>query len=179
MSQHEDQISFAVAPDAQGDGIPLVIIGIPRDAWDHMKGGKTHHVDLTKAGIPMKFMLFGGKDHKEIWKTLDAAMAVTNTPYLDERGKDYSIEPLADSEPNFAGTVLAQAILIAPVIDELCAAVDAEGEDVGGHRGSLEILRDIGPLSAALDAAIGAFEEDARAKHADDTGDKHRTEVQS
>lgn len=29
---------------------------------------------------------------------------------------------------------------------ELCHAVDAEGEDIGGNRGSLTILKDIGPL---------------------------------
>jgi SOS-response transcriptional repressor LexA len=38
---------------------------------------------------------------------------------------------------------------------ELCDAVDAAGEDIGGHRGSLEILRDLGPATDAAMRAVG------------------------
>jgi len=40
------------------------------------------------------------------------------------------------------------------LVDELCAAVDAEGEDVGGHRGSLTILKEIGPADDELGQAL-------------------------
>lgn len=36
---------------------------------------------------------------------------------------------------------------------ELCDAVDAEGDDVGGHRGSLTILRELGLAVRALSAS--------------------------
>lgn len=44
---------------------------------------------------------------------------------------------------------LPQLERVLQLADELCDAVDAEGEDVGGCRGSLAILRDLGPAVAA------------------------------
>lgn len=49
------------------------------------------------------------------------------------------------------------------LVDELCAAVDAAGLDIGGHRGSLTILHEIGPaddeLGTALDRLPGGHDE--------------------
>lgn len=41
------------------------------------------------------------------------------------------------------------------LVDELCEAVDLEMEDIGGHRGSLVILKELGPAWDDLDAALG------------------------
>lgn len=59
----EDKMVFAVSK--VGDE-PLLLLGIPASAWEHMKDGKTHHFDLTKAGIPLKLMVFGGTSRAEI-----------------------------------------------------------------------------------------------------------------
>lgn len=43
---------------------------------------------------------------------------------------------------------------VVKLADELCNAVDAEAEDIGGHRKSLTILAELGPaVDAAIDAA--------------------------
>jgi hypothetical protein len=43
------------------------------------------------------------------------------------------------------------------LVEELCDAVDSEGHDIGGHRGSLTILREIGPLIEGTREAIAAW----------------------
>ena len=78
------------------DGVPALILGIPRGAWQYMRHGKTHTFDLTKAGLPIKLVLFGGKDHAEVMAVLNKAMADSKTPYIDERRTDFSIKPKSD-----------------------------------------------------------------------------------
>lgn len=89
MKDKEQRILFAAG--AGDDGIPVVILGIPAGAWEHIKDGKSNDFDLTKAGIPVKLVVFGGKDHSEIMKNLDHAMKQSQSAYLDERHSDFSI----------------------------------------------------------------------------------------
>lgn len=74
--------------------MPLLILGIPTQAWDYMKDGKTHHFDLTKIGLPVKLMLFGAENHDAAMKVLAAGAAANNEAYLDERRRDFSIDEL-------------------------------------------------------------------------------------
>jgi hypothetical protein len=91
----EEKIVFAVSPSGQGDGVPVMLLGIPKGAWQYMRNGKTHTFDLTSAGIPVKLVLFGGRDHAEVMRTVDEAMKISNTPYLDKRRDDFAIKPKA------------------------------------------------------------------------------------
>ena len=93
MSDVEKKVVFAVSPTGTGDGIPVVLIGIPAGAWEHMKDGKTSDFDLSRIGIPVKFMFFGAASHADAMKTLEAAAAATGTALLDERRRDFSIKP--------------------------------------------------------------------------------------
>lgn len=93
MSGIEEKIVFAVSPTGQGDGAPVVILGIPKGAWEYMKDGKTHNFDLTKAGIPVKLMLFGAESHDAAMKVMNEAFAASGNAYLDARNRDFSIEP--------------------------------------------------------------------------------------
>ena len=52
------KLVFGVSPEGQGDGVPLLLIGVPDGAWKYMGRGKTHHLDLTSIGISIKLMLF-------------------------------------------------------------------------------------------------------------------------
>ena len=52
MANIEERIVFAVSPSGQGDGVPVVILGIPGGAWKYISEGKTNTFDLTKAGVP-------------------------------------------------------------------------------------------------------------------------------
>jgi hypothetical protein len=74
----EQKVVFAVAYEGTGDGIPLIILGVPRAAWVYMKDGKTHTFDLTKAGVPVKIMMFGGSDQAAIKGVLAEAAARGN-----------------------------------------------------------------------------------------------------
>lgn len=93
MSGIEEKIVFAVSPPAKGEVAPVVILGIPKGAWEYMKDGMTHTFDLTKAGLPIKLILFGAESHDAAMKVLSAGIAAKGPAYLDERNKDFSIQP--------------------------------------------------------------------------------------
>jgi hypothetical protein len=52
-----------------------------------------------------------------------------------------------------------EMVRLVDLIEELCDAVDNEGGDVGGGRGSLTILRDIGPLITPARAMLARLTE--------------------
>jgi len=90
MSQTiEEKIVFAIG---DSDGVPIVIVGIPKGAWEYMKDGKTHHFDLTRAGLPIKFMLYGASDHAAAMKAIEDAMAAAGAALLDCRREDWGIK---------------------------------------------------------------------------------------
>lgn len=93
MSDIEQKIVFGLSHTGIGDGVPLVMLGIPEGAWEYMKDGKTHTFDLTKAGVPVKLILFGGKDHAEVKGMFDQMSAASGQPYLDARRTDFAIKP--------------------------------------------------------------------------------------
>lgn len=73
----------------EGDGTPVVVIGIPLAAWERMKDGKTTTFDLTKAGVPCQIVLFGCDDHDDAMKKLGPLLA---PGFKDTRDDvDYSI----------------------------------------------------------------------------------------
>lgn len=89
----EQKLVFAIAPQGQGDGVPILMVGVPRAAWLYMKDGKTHHFDLSKIGVPIKFMFFGCKDHADGMKMLEEAIASRGQAYLNKLNEDFSIQP--------------------------------------------------------------------------------------
>jgi hypothetical protein len=76
----------------------ILILGIPRAAWEYMKDGKTHDFDLTAIGFPVKLMLFGGDTHDSIMKTLEAAARAQGTVIEDMRNKDFAIKSLHEGD---------------------------------------------------------------------------------
>ena len=94
MVSKEDQIMFAFAPTNDGQP-PIIILAIPDGAWNYMKEGKTHTFDLQRAGVPIRFMLFGCRNRTEAAKLLNDSMANAGVPYLNETGTDFSIHPKA------------------------------------------------------------------------------------
>ncbi|TIL29992.1 hypothetical protein [Mesorhizobium sp.] len=93
----DEKLVFAVSPAGQGDGVPILLVGVPNGAWEYMKDGKTHHFDLTKAGVPVKLLLFGAESHAAAMKVIDDAMKASGTAYLDERLTDFAIKPRVKS----------------------------------------------------------------------------------
>lgn len=84
----EEQIVFAVSP-GNGDGVPLVLLGIPKGAWEYMRDGKTHTFDLTGVGLPIKLVMFGGANHAEVMKVVTSDMASAGITVRDERRRDF------------------------------------------------------------------------------------------
>lgn len=84
------RILFAVAPDGTGDGVPLVIFGISKTAWEYMKDGKTHHFDLTGAGVPVKVVLFGGDSIADIQQAFETLKK--REDFIDARNTQFGIE---------------------------------------------------------------------------------------
>jgi hypothetical protein len=90
----EQKIVFAIAPTGQGDGEgPVLLLGVPRGAWDYMKDSKTHTFDLTSLGLPIKLILYGAKDHREAMRAIEDHMKKQGIPYDDQRGADFAIKP--------------------------------------------------------------------------------------
>ena len=89
----EQKLVFAISPEGQGDGVPVLLIGVARDAWIYMKDGKTHHLDLSSIGIPVKLMMFGAKNHDAAMQVMQQAIAASGQAYLDERQRDFSMQP--------------------------------------------------------------------------------------
>jgi len=53
---------------------------------------KTHTFDLTKAGLPVKLLMYGAKDHAAAMKMIHDFMRRRGIPYLDKRGtEDFSL----------------------------------------------------------------------------------------
>lgn len=89
----EERVVIGVAPDGQGDGAPLVLIGVPRGAWEYMRDGRTHHFDLTSIGLPVKFCLFGAPNHDAARKVIENHNAGLGLSTLDLRREDFAIKP--------------------------------------------------------------------------------------
>ena len=92
MSKIEDKIVFGLAPAAADGDAPLLLLGIPKGAWEHMKDGKTHNLDLTRIGLPVKLMLYGGDSHSHCMKMIEGHMAKEGIPILDQRREDFTIK---------------------------------------------------------------------------------------
>src|SRR5579885_1315247 len=93
MSDMENKVVFAVSLQGQGDGIPVVLLGIPARAWEHMKDGNTHTFDLTRAGVPVKLILYGARTHRDAMAVIETHSSLRGEPLLDARDRDFSIHP--------------------------------------------------------------------------------------
>jgi len=89
----DEQIVFAISPEGQGDGIPMLLLGVPTAAWEYMKDGKTHMFDLTRAGLPIKLVIFGSETHDDAMKVLNQVIGERGQAYVDMRREDFSIKP--------------------------------------------------------------------------------------
>jgi hypothetical protein len=89
-NSREDKVVWGIA---NNDGKPLIVIGIPAAAWEFMKDGKTHHVDLTSAGLPVQFMMFGARDHEHAIELMKEGATAAGGETIDRRNEDFGIKP--------------------------------------------------------------------------------------
>lgn len=82
-----------------------------------------------------------------------ATLPASDTPFPSHRFDGTKEVPSYTSNSSASASEHAGLVeKVLNLVEELCDAVDAEAEDIGGNRGSLTILRDIGPLIAAAKA---------------------------
>lgn len=90
MSDNENKLVFA-RYEVPGES-PVIVVGIPTAAWEYMRDGKTHHFDLTRAGVPVKLMLFGATTHDAAMATLREVVDMQGLKFVDARNEDFSIK---------------------------------------------------------------------------------------
>jgi hypothetical protein len=90
----EERTVFALGHPARSGDPVTIVIGVSKAAWNYMKDGNTHTVDLRKGGINVQFMLFGGDTMESCIEVLKDA-AGGHIPPMDKR--DFSIKPKLDS----------------------------------------------------------------------------------
>lgn len=68
----EDETLMCVIspPESDADAM-LITIGVPAAAWEQMRAGHAHALDLTSAGLPIKLVVYGGADMDEVRKVLE------------------------------------------------------------------------------------------------------------
>lgn len=93
MSNIEEKIVFGMANTP--DGKLVILIGVPNGAWEYMKDGKTNNFDLSRAGVPIQVLVYGGKDHSAVKKVVDDWNAGQGLPSLDLRREDWTIKDKA------------------------------------------------------------------------------------
>lgn len=89
MKPIDEKVVFMVS--VTEDGVPLVIFGIPRPAFERMADGKTSTFDLTSVGVPVRMSCFGGESYEDCMKTLEAAAAASGTIIDKRENKDFGI----------------------------------------------------------------------------------------
>ncbi len=89
---------FALSqPDAAG--VSTVIIGLPKGAWKHIRYGRTVHADLSSAGLPVRFVVFGGESHASVKKLMEKLVFQSGAKgILDKPREDFSIKTPGEVE---------------------------------------------------------------------------------
>ena len=100
MKTRPEQTLFAVSYEGPGDGVPIVIIGVPEAAWLYMKDGKTNTFDLTKVGVNVKLVMFGAKDSTRAAQLIREATTSTGGTIADMTSVDFSIKPKGSNGGN-------------------------------------------------------------------------------
>lgn len=70
---------------------PALMIGIPDACREMLKDGNSHAFNLTKAGLPLKVLIYGAKDHDAAIAVLEGYAKENNLPFFDERRKNFGL----------------------------------------------------------------------------------------
>ena len=76
-------VIYAVAPPVDAQAALSIIIGLSEPALYKMKEAN-HILDLTEMGIPLKILMFRGKDYDTCAQTIEMFKAKINRPVNEE-----------------------------------------------------------------------------------------------
>lgn len=85
----EQKVVFGLSP--RDTGVDL-LLGISLPAWEYMKDGNTHTIDLTKLGLPFRLIIWGGATQAEIRAAVETHNAKLGLVTEDQTDRDFSIE---------------------------------------------------------------------------------------
>lgn len=91
----EQRVVFGTSRDKKGNTI--IIIGIPKLAWEYMQDGKTNNIDLSKLGAPLQIVLYGASDHETALKYINGQIEADGHKPQDKRTTDFSIPDEKDN----------------------------------------------------------------------------------
>lgn len=99
----EQRTTDGVCLGPMPDGSALLLLGFSKGARKYMSKGKTHHVDLQKAGIgfPFKVMAFGADSYQECMDIVQKHNQNIGVATVETPGQDYGIDG-ADHEEAIA-----------------------------------------------------------------------------
>ena len=86
MAQDIDEKPVFMLAGGGSEG-PIFVMGIPAKCWEYMKDGKTSTYDLTRVGMPIKIMLFGGDTHESIIRDFQKWADEHGAAFTDMRDK--------------------------------------------------------------------------------------------
>ncbi len=147
MPKIQEKIVFGYSPPPGPDGKATIMIGIPRGAWEYMREGKTHQVDLDRVGIPLQFVLYGAKDHETAMQAIEDFIAGEGQSFEDRRREDFSIYAFNTDAQDARETCLIRALQ-----EWKCPACG--GSSVVGQDPPCDTCRQTGLHPVAADAIL-------------------------
>ncbi len=95
----DNKVVVAMAEPLPGQP-PTVILGIPKAAWEYMQDSKTHTFDLTKVGIPVQILMFGGADRADVMRLMDkASTMISGQPLANKPAPSASLPDVGIDKP--------------------------------------------------------------------------------
>jgi hypothetical protein len=85
MKEEDKKVVVGLGGSDRSGDIPTIVLGMPEASWPEMEGGKTHSFDLSKIGIPVRIIMFRGKDHEDVAKTMMDAAGEAGADVFDQR----------------------------------------------------------------------------------------------
>jgi hypothetical protein len=158
----DQKIAFAVSPDGQGDGVPILIVGVTAGTWEYMKDGNTHNLDLTKIGVPAKFVFFDGESHDAVMKVLQQGCADRGEAYLDDRRRGFSIQPAKPAPDKTSGKITRDPdypVEYAQLFQAFNSCAEGHGSDAVLNAGLQMVAAAIGTVAKSKGCSL----EDAEA----------------
>lgn len=86
-----ERLIFAVGAD-EAQQCYTLMVGITQKCWEELQNENvSKNMDLTKAGIPLKLILFACDDQEHGMRVLKDACKASNIELDDQCGKDFSL----------------------------------------------------------------------------------------
>lgn len=85
----DEKIIFATSRGERGE--PIIMIGIPKKAYEYMADGKTHNFNLKPIGLDLSVLLFGCEDHDQGMEMLTGAIKAKGEKIIDMRNQKFDI----------------------------------------------------------------------------------------